>query len=385
MNNDTIETKEKVIGDFKPKRTFLNFISAIKSKKVRLLRNIAFIKGEKLSGILEGTIFKITICDEGTIKFEEESTNNSNKEMIQRFIDEIDQSNTSGYAEKYIVSGLEFTDEDGNLCYLEVEKDKPIDRLKTLIDDATEKRKVSDKGLSILDMLFPDEDDNINVEHTTEELESVSSNQYSSYIEESIKKMNDEKVLELKSRVDEKQIEIKKEKYNVRQSETKIEDLNTQLRILESRLESLKPIEDPNGYVFHLSEQKKHGLELDETTKKVADKIADIMKLKKDVLFDLLTSGFYTIKVVKKTDDYSKTIELDSKTEEELEEIDREKIELSNIKQTILNIDLDGKFTLDENDDLEYRGNLNWHQIVNKLIKKGFQQDPNFDDFCSEK
>ena len=66
------DIKEIIIGDYKPKRKFLNFVSAVNGAKIRYIRDIAFVKGEKLSGMLEGAIFKITICDEGTIKFEEQ-------------------------------------------------------------------------------------------------------------------------------------------------------------------------------------------------------------------------------------------------------------------------------------------------------------------------
>jgi hypothetical protein len=48
--------------------------------RVRFIRDIAFLKGDKLSGMLEGVIFKITICDEGTIDFEEVDTNISDKQ-----------------------------------------------------------------------------------------------------------------------------------------------------------------------------------------------------------------------------------------------------------------------------------------------------------------
>ena len=63
----TEEVKEIIIGDLKPKRKFLSFVSAVNGAKIRFIRDIAFVKGEKLSGTLEGIIFKITICDEGTI------------------------------------------------------------------------------------------------------------------------------------------------------------------------------------------------------------------------------------------------------------------------------------------------------------------------------
>ena len=30
----------------------------------------------------------------------------------------------------------------------------------------------------------------------------------------------------------------------------------------------------------------------------------------------------------------------------------------------------------------EYRGTLNWHQLVSKMLRKGFEQDPDFDKLC---
>ena len=131
----TEEVKEIIIGDFKTKRKLLNFVSAVNGARIRFIRDIAFLKGEKLSGILEGVIFKITICDEGTIKFEEqEGTKLSDKSMIQRLINEIDEMDVTGYAQKFVVKGLDFVDIDGKLCYLEVEHQKPIDKLKSLFD-----------------------------------------------------------------------------------------------------------------------------------------------------------------------------------------------------------------------------------------------------------
>ena len=94
------EVKEIIIGEYTPKRKFLSFVSAVNGAKIRYIRDIAFVKGEKLSGMLEGAIFKITICDEGTIKFEEqEGTNFSDAAMIQRLIDEIDETDVTGYAQ----------------------------------------------------------------------------------------------------------------------------------------------------------------------------------------------------------------------------------------------------------------------------------------------
>jgi hypothetical protein len=387
------DIKEIIIGDYKPKRKFLNFVSAVNGAKIRYIRDIAFVKGEKLSGMLEGAIFKITICDEGTIKFEEqEGTNFSDAAMIQRLIDEIDETDVTGYAQKFVVSNLEFADIDGKRCYLEVDNDKPIDKLRSIFEEEDKKieeiKELSDKGLSVLDMLFGDSDDDDAIEEEVEDIvvaEEPSQEEKShaiSFMEESFRKMNEDKVNELKSRIEDHHKEIIKQKMDIKQAESKIEENKEKLSILETRLDTMNPSEDPNGYVFFVSEEKKHDTGLDESSRHIADKIADIMKLKKEVLFKMLTEGYHTIKIAKKGSDYSKS-DLDKNTsdltEEELDQIKKDYIEQSSIQKDISSIDIDGKFILDDEGDISYSGSLSWHQLVAKLIKRGFEQDPEFD------
>jgi hypothetical protein len=394
VNQEVEEVKEIIIGEFKPKRKFLSFVSAVNGAKIRYIRDIAFVKGEKLSGMLEDAIFKITICDEGTINFEEqEGTNLSDKAMIQRLVDEIDSTDVTGYAQKFVVANLEFADIDGKRCYLEVENEKPIDKLRSIFEEEDKKMEeikgLSDKGLSALDMLFGDsdedetndevfEDEIVVVEEPIEETKSVAL----SFMEESFRKMNEDKVNELKSRIEDHQKEISKFKMDVKQAESKITENKEKLGILETRLDTMQPNEPSNGYVFFVSEEKKHDTGLDESTRHIADKIADIMKLKKDVLFNMLTEGYNEIKIAKKGSDYSKeyldknTSEL---TEEELDQIKKDFIELSTVKNSIKSIDIDGKFNLNDEGEITYSGSLTWHQLVAKMIKKGFEQDPEFD------
>jgi len=387
------EVKEIIIGDYTPKRKFLSFVSAVNGAKIRYIRDIAFVKGDKLSGMLEGATFKITICDEGTIKFEEvEGTNFSDSSMIQRLIDEIDETDVTGYAQKFVVSNLEFTDVDGKRCYLEVEHEKPFDKLRSIFEENDKKmeevKELSEKGLSALDMLFGDSEDEttdvveeiVVIEEPIEEV--VDKSNTLSFMEESFRKMNEDKVNELKSRIDDHQKEISRYNRDIKQAESKITENKEKLGILETRLDTMQPNEPSNGYVFFVSEEKKHETGLDESTRHIADKIADIMKLKKDVLFDMLVEGYHTIKIAKKGSDYSKeyldknTSEL---TEEELDQIKKDFIELSNVKSSIKTIDIDGKFNLNDEGDITYSGSLTWHQLVAKMIKKGFEQDPDFD------
>jgi hypothetical protein len=392
QNQETEEVrKEPLIGEFKPKRKFLNFVSAVNGARIRFIRDVAFLKGEKLSGVLEGAIFKITICDEGTINIEEqEGTNLSDKAMLQRLLNEIDEMDVTGYAQKFIVGSLEFADVKGDRCYLEVEHQKPIDKLKSLFDE-DEKVEVSEKSLSLLDDLFGSSDDEFDEDHAlsevmnsmlddlseediktiVEEVENPSEPNdklkvaAESYMEQQFRKMNEAKIIELEYRIEETQKEIIRYKNEAKQAEQKAEEKKESLGILETRLETMKPGDEPNGYVFFVSEEMKDMEELDESESKVAAKIADIMKLKTDVLMKMLTEGYYKIKIAKSDDITNQDFELEKE-----------------VYQKIATLDIEGKMKLTE-EGFEYRGKLNWHQLVSKMIKSGFAQDEEFDKLCN--
>lgn len=366
------EVKEVNLGEFKPKRKFISFISGVNGARVRFNRDSAFVKGEKLSGMLEGVIFKITICDEGTINFEEvEGTELSDAAMRQRLLDDIDSMDVTGYTQKYVVANLEFTDMDGNRCYLEVDEAKPIDKLRMLFgsDDeetkTTEPVEISAKGLSILDQLFggSDDTDETEVEETIEEEVAetpVVEVEEEDYMAKQFRLMNEAKVNELKERIDNSHKDIKKYNMDIKNAETNLKKVTDGLGVLESRLESLTPFDDANGYVFFISEEKKNIEGLSEDELKITNRIADLMNLKKDVLVKHLTEGFYTIKIAKKDDFEDKTI-------------DRE------IYKTVIELDVMGKTSVTDSNEFEYRGSLNWHQLVQKMLRKGFEQEPEFD------
>ena len=377
--NTEKEVKQPVIGEFKPKRKFLNFVSAVNGAKIRFIRDIAFVKGEKLSGTLEGIVFKITICDEGTINFEEVDTNVTDAAQRQRLIDDIDSTDVTGYAQKFVVAGIQFADVDGGLCYLEVEEKKPIDKLKSIFDEEP-KTELSDRGFSILDALFSSESDEeladeeilsegdvkifIEAIETPTETNDKLNDSDESYMEQQFREMNEEKVKELKSRVEEKTKEVLTYRRDISQTESKLKASSEQLGVLETRLESMTLGDEPNGYVFYVSEEQKNELGLDETTKHVADKIADLLNLKKEVLFEQLTGGFYKIRIAKKDD------------------ITAQKVEVSEDILEKMKFDPTGKMTMVKKGEFEYRGDMNWHQLVQKMLRKGFEQEPEFDKIC---
>jgi hypothetical protein len=367
--NEVEIVKEPVIGEFKPKRKFLSFVSAVSGKKIRLIRETAFIEGRKLSGILEKAKFKITICDEGTINFEEvEGTNLSDTTMRQRLIDEIDSTDVSGYAQKFIVAGLEFEDNDGYKCFLEVEYVKPYDKLMNLFEEEKQKEEtteLSEKGLSFLDMLLSGEtletveDETPVVEEVIEEV-IVEKPIALTYMEEQFNKMNEDKINELKERIEKTEAEIKRYNSEAKHAEANAEKSSESLSILETRLETLVPNAPSNGYVFLVSDEQKSEIGLNESDTELVGRISELMKLKKDVLIKHLTESFYKISIAKKDNFEDK-------------EITKE------IYKLIQSIDLFGKFTPTENGEFEYRGKLNWHQLTAKMLKKGFEQEPEFD------
>jgi len=367
------EIKEKLIGKFKPKRKFLNFTSSINGARIRLNRDSAFIKGGLLSGVLEHLSFKITICDEGTINFEEVDTNECDDALIQRLLDDIDSKDVTGYSQKFVVSGMEFKDENGDRCYLEVENKKPIDLLRDLLKDSDESELTTDvvvdnevpiiskRASRFLDDLFGELTDNVD-DNVVDNIDDVVETQIEkplSHLEEQFKLMNEDKVIELTKRVDDSKNDIQKFKMEISRFEKRIKEVQDKMIVDESRLESMTPGDKPNGFVFNVSQEQKVETGLDINNREIADKIADLMKLKKDVLFDHLTGGFYRIKFGQK-DDFTKDLD-------------------PSILSLVNKIDINGSFTIFGKNEIEYRGDLNWHQLTSKLIRKGFEQDEEFD------
>jgi hypothetical protein len=369
------ETKEPIIGKFKPNRKFLNFVIG-KKGGIRFHTDFAFLKAEQLSGMLDNVIFKVTICDEGTINFEECDTNQCNDEMIQRFIDDIDSRDVTGYLKKYVIHSLEFQDEEGKKLYLEVEETKPIDKLSSLFDSLKEEEtkkeeimeevKVSDSALSLLDSLFGDEttetkEEDIKEEKTEAPQETISQQM----MREAFEEMNRQKIDELTERIEKKEKDIQQSKSLIKQHETSLKSASDDYRVLQSRLESLKPAEPTNGYVFYVSPENKSGVIVDQALQDVVKQISPLLKLKEDVVIDFLTKGFYTIKIAKQGNLNDENIVVDKE-----------------ILQKINKIDVTGKISMVGNDEFEYRGEMAWHKLVDKMLKMGFEQEPEFDKLC---
>jgi len=164
----------------------------------------------------------------------------------------------------------------------------------------------------------------------------------------------------LKERNEKTEAENKKYNPEGKHAESNAEKSSESLSILETRLETLVPNATPNGYVFLVSDEQKSEIGLSDSDTELVGRISELMKLKKDVLIKHLTESFYKISIAKK-DNFE-----DKETTKE-------------IYKLVQSVDLFGKFTVTAEGEFEYRGKLNWHQLTAKMLKKGFEQEPEFD------
>ncbi len=361
--SDKIDLILKKTGEFRPKKKFLGFVSALKTG-IRLISDKATIDGHQLSGMLDGVKLEMTLYSDGTIDLIEIDSQITTHEMIQRLIDDICDLDVTGYAGKFVIHGLTFkvvkpnTERkikisDNTTCYLEVEHEKPINKLFSLMNETNEP---SEKALSILDSLFSDSE-TTEVENKQDDTQPTSVTE--DYLSESFRKMNEEKVFELKDRIEDAERDIHKTNFELKTAEKKIKTLSDNLRVLNTRLESMTPPDDPNGWVFSVSAFKLSGVEIDDKTKEVVSKISPILKLSSDKLLKFLEEGHFTINIGMKDDIQNKEFKLPS-----------------DILKKVFSI---GTISMISESEYEYRGDFNWHQIVSKMIRMGFEQLPEFE------
>lgn len=367
---NTNEVALPVKGEFTPKRKFISFISGTRSG-IRFVSNTAFLSLKELTGIFEEDVnLKFTICDEGTINIEEDGdTNLCTKEMFQRFINDIDNRDVTGYTQKYVVHGLNFKSEDGKPCFLEVDEKKPIDKLSSLLDDLkSEKKDLSNTGLSLLDSLFGESDESEVVEELSIEVEvevptigtEVDAEPVRpSALELSFQRMNAEKIAELQKRIDKNLEEVKRLKHEISSKDKLVTEKSEEFSILKTRLKSLQPKPQPLGVYVFVSEENKTGITVDPALVTVVKTISPLLKLKEEAVIDLLTKGYFTITL--------------GNNKEESFKLDRD------ILGKISAIDINGKFNVVADNQVEYRGDLTWHEILERLLQEGFEQDADFD------
>ncbi len=377
------ESTQPVIGEFKTKEKFVEFIGV--KGNINFISNEATIDGKYLSGLeLDGIIFKLTICDENTVNFEEVNTSKTTVEQRQRLLDIISEKTISPIRKRMVVSELPFISvqkiKDKNIdLYLSVDYQRPIDKLASIFfddedtsQDNLQNMNINKEQVSKIDTLFSlfeDDDTTTDVEvEKIEEVEVVATEpiyDYNKQIQESFAKVKQEKIDELESRLSNKNKELKRFTQDLNLSTKKVEECKAEIELLQDRLDDLKPQADFNGYYFNVSEMLNEKVILEpEVEEIIKSKVSKIKSINLEAFMKLFEQGEYKIKLgvsqednIVEVEDYNKLPEsiLKSLSEINLQLVDNE---------------------------LSFVGELTWGEIVNKMVKLGFGQDSNFDKNC---
>jgi len=337
-------------GKFKPKKKLLGFVSGT-GTNIRIITDVANIQGKKLSGTLEGSEFQLKLYPDGTVDFTQISGEGVSDEMLERLLEEISTTEITSYYGKSILYGYDFKNSEGLLCYLEVEYETPIQKLAAIFQ--SESKNPSKRALDILDSLFgndesEDEDESSEIEEPTKSNVGIANQ----FLSESFNKMSEDKILELKSRIEKSQSEIQKTKFEIKSGEDKLHKLSEDFRILNSRLKSMTPNDPPNGWNFNVSEKVDSDVEMSPETLEIIEKLSKVLNLVPEKVQKVIADGHYNINFTSESEE-SMPIEILKKVSE---------------------IDPIGTISRVGDFEFQYSGELTWHEIVDVLIKMGFEK-----------
>jgi hypothetical protein len=370
------ETLEKTIGEFKTKTKFIEFIGG--KGNLNFISKEATIEGKFLSGLgLDDVIFKITICDEGTVNFEEIDTNHTTKEQRARLLEIIEEKTIRPLLKKMVISEIPFlsTKEVSGKkvsLYLAVEYTKPINKLASFLN-ATEVKadKTHANKINSLMNLFGDEESDEEgtevQEESFDENTKIDTKSWRETISESMELMKASKKAELEQKLETRKSELFLLEREHNLTSSKLEECKSDIELLKSRLKTFEPEKEKNGYIFNVSEKMNEEINLEpEIEFMIRDKVSKIKGINVENFMKLFEMGEYRIRLCKKNND--EFIEVENFTEI----ID----DLNNILK-----DSELKFFI-EDGKLLYKGELTWAEIVNQLIKDGFEQDSVWDKMC---
>lgn len=384
QNDATESTKEPRIGQFKTRERFIEFVGG--KGNVNFITDEAIVESKYLSGSIDpGIKFKLTICDESTVDFEEVDTNTTTLEERERILDLLMDKNLvpSRVKNHFIISEVPFiatkqiNGKDMNV-YLAVDYQTPISKLASIFEDEEESvvevNQEQDSKLDQLLSLFDDEPsvaetifESETEEEVQKEFESESNEEIKSesqkMLEESFNKMKQEKVEELQKKIEHQKKELTRFKSEKANAERKLSEAEEDIKLLESRLDTLKPNDEPNGYVFFVSEELNQKVNLPEDIEAIIrEKVSKVRGINAEAFMKLFEGGEYQIRLGKVESD-----ELVEVTDyENLPEEVKSKLDFVHLHE----------------DKLIHHGDLKWHDLVQKMIKLGFEQSSEFDKLC---
>jgi hypothetical protein len=380
-----MEENKKTSGFYKPKTKFIEFIGA--KGNINFISDNAIISAKELSGIyFENIDLKLTIYSDGTVDLDEIDTDKTSEVERQRLLEIIEDKTIGNFRGRTVVNELDFTSVEKvkgkNIpLYLAVEYVTPIEKLTSIFDDRLlAPNQISDDAMDnlndLLNSWFEDEDFAKEIEEMVNEEDSQVVNDtqefidqtFQNNIQESFSKMKEEKLKELQSNKKKKEEEIKKLEFQLSTIEKNVQELKSDCKLLDDRIVDMDPVAQKLDYYFTVSERQNEEIKLDKETEELIRKtVSKVKSINADNFMNLFKDGEFHIHIGKEKDGNIVKLE-----EHELLDI--------NIVENLPDID----FILSDT-TMIYSGELSWGEIVNKFVKKGFQQDPTFDEFCFPK
>ena len=378
-NYEIIDTptgvEEKKIGKIKPSKKIAQFTA--QALGINFIAKEATIEGRYISGLgLEDVVFKLTICDDDTIDFEEISdTNKTDFETRKRYIEDILNSDTVPYNKLSVFPDYKFVSVEKYSnrhieLYLAQELVKPIDRLRELSNFDN----LSESTLSKLDSLLFDDEPQEEVDELQELVSSLKSRNEpqaevevdtpvsrSNYMEEAAKKAKELKLQELKSKLETTEDRINKERFALNSLEKIIDGLEADYKLTQARIDAMTTEITLNGYSFYISPATETKLEIDQS---FADKLLE--KLPKNINGKALLRLFEESKYVFHLEKDGIEIEKHQDLPVEIKDVLKGKglsVQLGNSQSE------KDKFIISSSED--------WHYIVKSFERAGFYRDMN--------
>ena len=326
-------------------------------------KSYAYLNGDQLSDILNDVKFKISINDDNLTIEEFESTKVDDSIMFG-LIDDINNREINIIKGYNVLSNLKFNDDDGNLLYLSIKKEKPIKTLNPLIyevDDVSEKMKLSSIGRTVLNSSLKDD------ESISDENSDLKNNEYDSYLKEQFLTLQENKRLKIINEIDLQNKEIEKYTNDILKLENKIKKSKNTLDELNKRLENFTKNEESNGFCFNISKLlSNNDFVIDDDFLNSCSILNEIGGLNNENIKNLIGGDkYYHIRIAK----------IDNLNDNPL-------IMTDEIFNKIKNMDIDGDFKINDDNTIKYYGKLNYHDLAVKFIKNGFERNVEFDNFC---
>lgn len=323
----------------------------------------AFLSGSLFN--LDDLKFCLTISKEGLFLDEVDTditTADERKRFIDLLIELAENSSKSVFALREsvlqynlsIVNELKFKSDDNEDLFLVIEPDRVYKNLDSILsDDQVQKKlKLNKSSRQKLSRLLEDviEESSDSVNHS--EYEPVISSTSNDFISQSFEKIKEEKKQELTTKISNAESKLKKLNIDKAQIEKEISNSVNEISSLKTRLENFTQDITPLDYDFFVSEIQNEKADLEPSVlEKIHTAIKKVKSINADAFMKLFQVGEYHITIYKKNEI------IPSKFEDLSEEA------ISKL------VDMKVQFYKDY---FIYFGEKDWHEIVDYLVKAGF-------------